>query len=110
MNTAQGHTREYLPASFLRMLILAPVMIFVFGCASSMEELFVEANQSGDWTAVNKRFDRQEAAREEQQTCGSRHTLHCKTILGETSCGCAPNAALWDRTEEVARQQRGNRH
>ena len=94
----------------MRMLFLILVMFSVSACASNMNELIAEARQSGDWTAVNKRLDRQEAAREEQQICGSLHTLYCKTILDETSCDCVSNAALWDRTREIARRQRGNRH
>ena len=94
----------------MRMLFLILVIFFVSACASNMNELIAEARQSGDWTAVNKRLDRQEAAREEQQICGSRHTLYCETNLDETSCACVWNTALWDRTEEIARRQRGNRH
>ncbi len=94
----------------MRIPMLVLVMLSVSACASNMNELVAEASQSGDWTAVNRRLDSQEAAREEQQICGSRHTLYCETILDETSCACVSNAALWDRTGEVARRQRGNRH
>ncbi len=94
----------------MRMLSLILVMFSVSACASHMNELVAEASQSGDWTAVNTRLDRQEAAREEQQVCGSRHTLYCKTILDDTSCTCVSNVASWDRATEVALRQRGNRH
>ncbi len=94
----------------LRTLLLVLVMFSVSACASNLNELIAEANQSGDWTAVNQRLDRQEAAREEQQICGSRHTLYCETILDDSRCACVSNAALWDSTSEIARRQRGNRH
>jgi len=90
----------------LRTLLLVLVMFSVSACASNLNELIAEANQSGDWTAVNQRLDRQEAVRAEQQFCSSRHTLYCRTVLDDTSCACVSNAALWDS----ARRQRGNRH
>ncbi len=93
-----------------RRLLLVLVVFSVSACASNMNELIAEASQSGDWSAVNKRFDSLEAARVEQQSCGSRQTLYCKTILDDTSCACVSNAALWDRTEALARQRRGDRH
>ncbi len=94
----------------MRMLFLILVMFSVSACASNMNELIAEASQSGDWSAVNKQLDRQEAAREEQQICGSRHTLYCKTILDETSCACVSSATFRNWTREIARRQRGNRH
>lgn len=93
-----------------RTLLLALVMLSLSACASNMNELIAEASQSGDWTAVNKRLDSQEAAREEQLACGSRQTLFCETILNETSCACVLDAALWGRTGDIARRQRGSSH
>ncbi len=94
----------------MRTLLLILVMFSVSACASSMNELVAEAAPSGDWSPVNKRIDSQEAAREEQQVCGSRHTLYCKIILNETSCACVSKATFRNWNREVARQQRGNRH
>ena len=90
-------------------LVLIVTILTLSGCASNMSELIAEANQSGDWTAVNKRLDREEAARAAQQSCGSRKTLHCTTTLNETSCGCVANSTLWDRPAAMTVRQRGDR-
>lgn len=90
-------------------LVLILAMLSVSGCASNMNELIAEANQSGDWTAVNERLDSEEAARAAQQSCGSGQTLHCTTTLDETSCGCVSSAALWDRPAAMTMRQRGDR-
>jgi hypothetical protein len=94
----------------MRMLMLVFVMFFASACASTMNELLAEAHRSGDWSAVNRRLDIQEAAHEQQQICRSRHTLYCKIILDETSCACVSNATFRNWTREIARRQRGNRH
>jgi len=93
----------------IRTLVTGLVMITLSGCASNMSELIAEANESGDWTAVDQRFDSQEEARAAQQSCGSRQTLHCTTTLNETSCGCVSSQALWDRPAAMTIRQRGDR-
>ena len=71
----------------MRMLMLILVIFSVSACVSTMDELFTEANQSGDWSAVNRRLDK-EAAREQQPVCRSDKLLFCETFFGETSCAC----------------------
>ena len=71
----------------MRMLMLILVMFSVSACVSTMDELFAEANQSGDWSAVNRRLDK-EAAREQQRVCRPDQILFCETSFGETSCTC----------------------
>ncbi len=93
----------------MRMLMLVLVVFSVSACASTMDELFAEAHQSSDWSAVNRRLDK-EAEREQQRLCSPDQVLYCEISMGETICTCIRNATLWDRTREIAHRKGANRH
>ena len=80
----------------MRTLLLA-VLIFLSACAPTMDDLKMEANISGDWTAVNARLDAEEEIRFEQTECGRRFIPICDSR--SEACKCVLR-------DEFAHQQR----
>jgi len=69
----------------MRTLLLA-VLIFLSACAPTMDDLKMEVNISGDWTAVNARLDAEEEIRFEQTECGRRFVAICDSRSEACSC------------------------
>jgi len=63
----------------------------LMGCApvKSLEELELEAMQSGDWSAVDQR-ERILARRAAQRglQCPSGHISYCESFAGDSRCAC----------------------
>jgi len=88
----------------MRTLLLA-VLYLLSACAPTMDDLFMMANSSGDWTAVNARLEVEEEMRAEPLECRSNFILWCNS----SSCSCMPGADITDRQRELA-LRRGNNH
>ena len=80
----------------MRTLLLAALFI-LSACAPTMNDLKMEATDSGDWTAVNARLDAEEEIRFEQTECGSRFI---------PMCGSRSEACKCVLKDEFAHQQR----
>jgi len=88
----------------MRTLLLA-VLFSLSACAPTTDDLFMNANSSGDWTAVNARLELEEEARAKPLECRSNFVLWCNA----SSCSCVPGADANDRQRELA-LRRGNNH
>jgi hypothetical protein len=81
------------------------VLFLLPACAPTTNELFMKANSSGDWTAVNARL---EADDESSPTnCRDGSVLVCKNSRVET-CTCELKVQFYDRQRDL-RIRRGNR-
>jgi hypothetical protein len=81
------------------------VLFLLPACAPTTDELFIKANISGDWTAVNARLE----AEDEPQpaNCRSGSVPVCETSHVET-CTCVQSAQFFDRFRESHTQRRYN--
>ena len=86
----------------MRFLLLI-VMLTTSACVSSMDELIVEANRTGNWTAVNRRLDVEDEALAVSKSCSNGSVLWCDSTFIETACNCV-------RTDVVRHQLRENEH
>jgi hypothetical protein len=89
----------------MRALLLA-VLYLLSACAPTMDDLFMKANNSGDWTAVNARLQVEEEMRAKPLECRSNFILWCDS----SSCSCVPKADFSDRQRELAVRPRNNHH
>ncbi len=88
----------------MRTLLLA-VLCLLGACAPTTNDLFMRANSSGNWTAVNARLEVEEKMRTEPLVCRSNFILWCNS----SSCRCTPKADFEDRQREIS-FRRGNNH
>jgi hypothetical protein len=92
----------------MRTLQLA-VLILLPACAPTIDDLRMEANISGDWTAVNAKLDAEEEARFGQSECGHRFMAFCDTH--KQACKCVLRDEFEHEQRELALQralQRGH--
>lgn len=90
----------------MRALLLA-VLYSLSACAPTTNDLFMKANSSGDWTAVNARLEVEEEMRAGPLECRSHFVLSCNS----STCGCVPRADFDDRQRELAiRRSNNHRH
>jgi hypothetical protein len=71
------------------------VLFLLSACAPTLDELFIKANISGDWTAVNTRLE----AEGPPASCRDGSVLLCRSSHVE-SCTCAPELHYDDRHRE----------
>jgi len=80
------------------------VLFLLPACAPTTDELFIKANISGDWTAVNARLETEDEP--QPANCRDGFIPVCEVSNIET-CTCVPNYRFHDRQREL-RIQRGN--
>ena len=88
----------------MRALLLLSSLLFS-ACAPSLSDLIMQANSSGDWTAVSKKIDAKEARRAEPLECRSSFTLFCEVSLQGEDCACVLTDRLNNRqmTKDIRR-------
>jgi hypothetical protein len=84
-------------------------LLFLCACAPTMDDLILEANLSGDWTAVNSRIARDVENEIESQECRSDTVRFCENSLTAASCTCVPEYHFDDRQRELAIRRRFDR-
>ena len=82
------------------------VLFLLPACTSTMDDLFMKANDSGDFSAVNARLEAEDEP--PPANCRDGSVLVCETSHVET-CSCVPTHRFHDRYTE-ARIQRGNKN
>ena len=90
----------------MRYFIAVFTLILFPGCASTTEELFADANRSGNWAAYNNRLQKEEESGTTRQVCRTGEVLYCKYSGGDDLCTCMPTLRL---QEQVSRS-RGQNH
>jgi len=90
----------------MRYFIAAITLILFPGCASTTEELFAEANRSGNWATYNNRLQKEEKSGAARQVCRTGEILFCKFSGGDELCRCMPTIRL----QEQIRWSRGQNH
>ena len=90
----------------MRYFIAVITLILFPGCASTTEELFAEANLSGNWAAYNHRLQKEEESETAQQHCRTGEILLCDLSGRDNSCSCMPTIRL----QEQIRWPRGQNH
>lgn len=83
----------------MRTLLLA-VLIFLSACAATMDDLKMEANISGDWTAVNARLNAEEEIQFAQTECGRRFIAICGSR--SEACKCVLRDEFEHQQQELA--------
>ncbi len=88
-----------------------PIAVFFLlsACAPTLDDLIVEANSSGDFTAVNARLEIDDKAQAGPTECGSHFILLCESSSHGEACGCAPSADFHDKQRELAVRRRNKR-
>ncbi len=81
-------------------------MFLLSGCAASTQDLIDQAQLTGDWSVVNKRFAAIER-REEQQppSCPLGTRPWCTKSLRKVKCSCMDDSAVRDRFRRMHRNQ-----
>jgi hypothetical protein len=90
----------------MRYFITAIALILFPGCASTTEQLFSEANLSGNWAAYNHRLQEEEESAMARQDCRTGEVLFCKFSGDDDLCTCMPTIRL----QEQIRWSRGQNH
>jgi hypothetical protein len=91
----------------MRVLILAYTLLSISACVSTTEDLFAEANQTGNWTAVNERLEQEQPTERSQQSCRTGWVLFCE--VGNQDCICVTADRFDDPDRHMSRQMRKNR-
>ena len=83
------------------------VLFLLSACAPTTDELFIKANISGDWTAVNARLE----AEDEPQSvnCHDGSVLVCKTSRVE-ACTCELKVQFHDRQRDLQIRRGSRQH
>jgi hypothetical protein len=85
---------------------LVITFLFVSACAPTTDALIDEAGRTGDWAAVNQRFDVDEKRRQSTiDHCGGGRTMLCAADFGELRCSCASNAVAREQLRRITEQQ-----
>lgn len=90
----------------MRYFFVAMTLVLFPACASTTEELFAEANQSGNWAAYNNRLQEEEESRMAQPDCRTGEILFCDFSGGDDLCTCMPTIQM----QEQVRWSRGQNH
>ena len=93
----------------MRYFIAVMTLILFPGCASTTEELFAEANLSGNWAAYNHRLQKEEESEMAQQNCRKGELLFCDLSGGNDSCTCMPTVRMQEKIGWSPGQNRRNR-
>jgi len=93
----------------MRYFIAVITLILFPGCASTTEELFADANRSGNWAAYNNRLQKEEESGAVRQVCRTGEILFCKYSGGDDSCACVPTSRLQEEERWSPGQNRRNR-
>ena len=93
----------------MRALLLL-VLFMLPACAATTDELFTEANISGDFSAVNARLEAEAEDQEEMRPakCRGPSVLVCETSHVET-CSCVPTVQFHNQQRD-AFVQRGKKY
>jgi len=83
------------------------VLFLLSACAPTTDELFIKANISGDWTAVNARLEAEDTP--QRAKCRDGSVLVCEVSRVET-CTCVLNDQFHDRHREMMRQRDNHRY
>ncbi len=87
-------------------ILLVTAFLLVSACAPTTSALIDEAGRTGNWTAVNQRFDAEEKRRQSTiDHCGSGRTLFCTTEFGELRCSCVPDTVARKQLRRITEQQ-----
>jgi hypothetical protein len=84
------------------------VLVLLPACATTTDELFTEANISGDFTAVNARLEAENEEMIRPANCRAGSVLVCEPSRVET-CSCVPTVRFHDLQREVF-IQRGKKY
>jgi hypothetical protein len=88
-------------------LLFLPFLLFLLSaCSPTMDEIFIRANNTGDWTVVNERFDAEE--QRGPARCRDGLILICGTSQAST-CICESTARFYERYRESP-GRRGDNH
>jgi len=92
----------------MRALMVLLSLLFS-ACAPSMSDLILLANNSGDWTAVSKRIDTEEAKRAEPLKCHDNFILMCDIASRIVECSCVFTDRIGNRPLAKSFQRGANR-
>jgi hypothetical protein len=88
--------------------LLLTASIFLSACAPTTNELILEANISGNWTAVNARMDAEDENESGPMECRDSFILACAS--GGESCTCVLTARFEEQRRDMAIQRGMNRN
>jgi hypothetical protein len=91
----------------MRLLSLAFTLLSISACVSTTEDLFAEANRTGNWTAVNERLEQQQPVEQSRQACRTGWVLFCE--VGNQECTCVSVDRFDDPDRHANRQLHRNR-
>ncbi|MDX1405360.1 MAG: hypothetical protein R3192_12515 [Woeseiaceae bacterium] len=81
------------------------VLISLAACAPSTQSLVEQAQQTGDWSLVDKRFDAiDRRAAQSEQYCPPRTTQVCTREVRLKRCDCVSKAAVRARLRALRPQ------
>jgi hypothetical protein len=84
-----GANQNFVKVKALSILLL----LLLFGCAPSTQELIQQAHFTGDWSLVNKRIEAEERRKAERApSCPTGTTRWCEIRGSDESCSCAKNS------------------
>ena len=78
------------------------MMLLLSGCAPSTQALVEQAQISGDWTLVDKRYDAIERREiEKKQFCPDGTRLWCSKDLRKETCSCVKDTDFRGRLDSL---------
>jgi hypothetical protein len=91
--------------TLLAITVLLTFLLSSCATTTSTTELIEQAQLTGNWTAVNARFNALErAASQSNKMCPRGAKLWCVKRSGKESCGCASNSEGRDRWDSLLGQ------
>jgi hypothetical protein len=85
-------------------VLLVFACLALTACAPSTEALIREAQQSGNWSLVNKRLDTEEERRIAGiSQCNDGQLLMCSTSAGQSNCSCVDNVIAREELRRMTR-------
>jgi len=83
-------------------VLLIVACLAISACAPSTDALIREANQSGNWSLVNKRLDAEEERMlASVSQCDNGQTLMCSTSVGQSTCSCVVDTVAREKLRRM---------